>query len=95
MAKRLTKQEKQKQVVQTLIDKMFELAGHNVRYEDIEGRTDAWYQEYTMTVEQNNEWQAWGVDLIRKTLKLPKKVAETEMGMMSLMWGLKFSDWEK
>ena len=84
MAKRLTKQEKQNQVVQTLIDKMFEIAGHDVRY-----------QEYTMTVEQNDEWQSWGVELIRKTLKLPKKVAETEMGMMSLMWGLKFSDWEK
>jgi len=95
MAKRLTKQEKQLQIVQTLIDKMFEIAGHDVRYKDIEGRTDAWYQEYTMTVEQNDEWQSWGVELIRKTLKLPKKVAETEMGMMSLMWGLKFSDWEK
>jgi hypothetical protein len=40
-------------IVETLINKMFEIAGHPVTFEDISGRTDNWYQQWTMTEEQN------------------------------------------
>jgi hypothetical protein len=40
MAKRLTKQEKWNKASEDLINKMFEIAGHNVTYDDIKGRTD-------------------------------------------------------
>ena len=43
-----------------------------------------------MSPQQNDEWQDWGVAYLRKNLKLNKKVAETEMAWVSLMWGLKF-----
>jgi len=47
-----------------------------------------------MTVEQNDQWKEWGIEYLRKNLKLTKKSAEVEMGWVSLMWGLKFSDYK-
>ncbi len=42
--------------------------------------------------EQNDEWKRWGVTEIQKRFKYKKIAAEKEMGMICLMWGLKFSD---
>lgn len=92
MAKRLTRQEKMNIFVVDAINKMFEIAGHAVTYEDIKDRKDAWYTDWTMTTEQNDEWKEWGVTEIRKRFRYNKKWAQKEMGMMALMWGLKFSD---
>lgn len=92
--KRLTKDEKIQKAVETLIDKMFEIAGHDVTFNDVKDRTDPWYQQWTMTVEQNEQWKAWGIEYLQKNLKLAKKSAEIEMGWVTLMWGLKFSDFE-
>ena len=47
-----------------------------------------------MTVEQNNQWKEWGMEYLRKELRMNKKVAEIEMAWISLMWGLKFSDFD-
>ena len=78
--------------VETLINKMFEIAGYNVAYNDIKDRKDAWYTDWTMTVEQNKEWVDWMVNYFKKECKTPAKLAEREAAMCSLMWGLKFSD---
>jgi hypothetical protein len=93
--KRTTKQEKLKQSVEVLIDKMFDIAGHNVTYKDVKDRTDNWYLQWSMTVEQNDQWKIWGIDYLRKNFKMTKKSSEIEMGWVSLMWGLTFSDWDK
>jgi hypothetical protein len=93
--KRLSKQEKNQKVVEELINKMFYIAGHNISYEDIKDRKDSWYQEWEMTKAQNDEWQLWGTEFIRKNLRINKHLAEREMAMIGLMWGLKFSDWEQ
>jgi hypothetical protein len=45
-----------------------------------------------MTVEQNEEWKKWGVKELQKRFRFSKKFAEREMAMISLMWGLKFSN---
>lgn len=95
MAKRLSRQQKKEKAVIDILNKMFEIAGHDVTYEDIKGRKDNWYQQWTMTVEQNNQWKEWGMEYLRKELRFSKKVAEIEMAWISLMWGLKFSDWDK
>jgi hypothetical protein len=94
MAKRLTREEKSNQVFIDLINKMFEIAGHNVTYDDIKGRKDDWFTQWTMTVKQNEEWQEWGINELNKRLKINKKRAQFEMGMTSLAYGLKFSDAE-
>lgn len=94
-APRLTKQQKQEQAVIDLLNQMFVIAGHNVTYEDIKGRTDNWWAEWTMTTAQADQWKAWGIDYLRKNLKLNKTLAEKEMQWMNLQWGLKYSDWNK
>ena len=92
MAKRLTREEKMNIFVVDVINKMFEIAGHDVTYDDIKDRKDDWYAQWTMTMEQSDQWKEWGVEEIRKRFRYNKKWAEKEMGMITLMWGLKFSN---
>jgi hypothetical protein len=72
-----------------LIDKMFEISGHEVRFKDIEGRTDNWYQQYLMTEQQNQEWREWGKAFIKKQLRTNEKSAASEMAWFDLNYGLK------
>ena len=92
MAKRLTREQKWDQAVVDLINEMFKIAGHAVTYDDIKDRKDDWFQQWTMTVAQYDEWKDWGKKYLMKKLRLYAKMAEREMAMMGLMWGLKFSD---
>jgi hypothetical protein len=92
MKKRLSREQKKEKMVVDMINKMFEIAGHSVTYDDIKDRKDDWYTQWTMTVEQNDEWKDWGQKYLMKEMKMVKKYAETQMGMISLMWGLKFSN---
>jgi hypothetical protein len=90
--KRLSKQEKIDQCMITLINEMFKIAGHDVGFEDIKDRKDNWYAQWTMTEEQSQEWVKFGVDLIRKTLRINKKLAEREMQWFNLNYGLKIEE---
>ena len=84
--------ERKKEFLVDLINKMFEIAGHDVTYEDIEGRKDAWYTKWTMTYEQNNEWVEYGMAQIKKVFRYPKKVCKKEMMWLNLMYGLKIKN---
>lgn len=95
MTKRLSKQEKNDLFIIDVINKMFEIAIHDVTYNDIKDRKDDWYTQWTMTVEQNDEWQKWGINEIRKRFRYNKVIAKKEMAMISLQWGLKFSNFLK
>jgi hypothetical protein len=95
MKKRLSIEEKKQQAFIDLINKMFQIAGHNVTYDDIKDRKDDWYREWTMTVEQSNEWRRWGEAHFKKLFKWNKKVCEREMGWINLSYGLKFSNFEE
>lgn len=90
----MKKQEKRQKVAETLINEMFKIAGHNVTFKDIEGRQDNWYQQWTMTVKENDIWKELGAKYIKKELKLPKEIAEKEMAWFSLNYGLKLKDYE-
>jgi hypothetical protein len=89
--KRPTPEEK----IVTIINKMFEIAGHEVTYNDIKDRKDAWYTDWTMTMEQDEEWKKWMRDYFIKECKMLKGLVEREAAMVSLMWGLKISDYDK
>ena len=54
--KRLSREEKRNKAVVDLINQMFIIAGHDVTYDDIKGRKDDWYTEWTMTTAQCEEW---------------------------------------
>lgn len=90
MAKRRTLSEKKEQAVIDLINKMFEIAGHQVTYDDIKDRKDEWYQDWTITEEQYEEWKKWGKKYLMKNLRYYSKTAELQMSMLGSMWGLKF-----
>ena len=92
-AKRLTKQQKREQAVIDLLNQMFVIAGHSVTYEDIKGRTDNWWAEWTMTMDQSEQWKEWGAEYLKNNLGLNKKLADTEMRWFNLIYGLKYSDW--
>lgn len=88
----MSKDEKDLETVIDLINEMFKIAGHQVTYEDIKDRKDDWYAQWTMTHAQYDEWKDWGVSYLRKKYKRNKLLAEREMSLIGLMWGLKFSD---
>jgi hypothetical protein len=79
-------------IVETLINKMFEISGNSITFKDIKGRKDDWYAEYTMTEDECEEWMKWGTEYLRKTLKMTKKMALTEMSMFNLSYGLKIGE---
>jgi len=76
-------------LIKTLIDQMFIIAGHELRYDDVVGRKDNWFQQYTMTETQRDEWKEWGISYIRKKKRWSKKLAEREMAFLDLYCGLK------
>ena len=88
----MKRQDKDKLILKTLIDKMFEIAGHPLKFEDVEGRTDNWFQQYTMTEAQTEEWRDWGVKFISKKRRFGDKLASREMAWLDLYCGLKISD---
>jgi hypothetical protein len=90
MAKRLSYEEKKEKLLVDIINKMFEIAGHNVTFEDIKDRKDDWYNQWTMTEDQYNQWRKWGAKQIKKVTKLTDIYADREMSMIGLNWGLKF-----
>lgn len=84
-------QDNMQQAVVDLINKMFEIAGHDVTYDDIKDRKDAWYSEWTMSVEQSEEWFEWGVKYLQRNLNIDKQKAKKEMQYAFINWGLKFN----
>jgi hypothetical protein len=92
--KRLTREQKREKAVVDLINQMFIIAGHDVTYDDILGK-EKWFMEYSMTVEQSEEFKKWGENYLRKNLKVNKKQAESEMMWFNLQWGLTYSNWEE
>jgi hypothetical protein len=89
------KANKERMFLKELIDKMFEIAGHDLKFEDVEGRTDEWFTQYTMTEAQNKEWRDWGVKHIIKKKRHYSKIASREMAWLDLYCGLKISDYGK
>jgi hypothetical protein len=83
--------DKNKKIIKEIIDKMFEIAGHSLKFEDIEGKDD-WYTQWTMTEAQNKEWVEWGVKYLKKQGGVFKYTAEREMEMVNFYFGLKINE---
>ena len=84
-SKRLTDDD----IIKELIDIMFIIAGHNVSYEDIKDRKDKWYEQWTMTPEQEEKWMEHMVKYFRKHRSMTIRHAQTSASMFNLMYGLK------
>lgn len=79
-------------ILKIIIDKMFEIAGHDIGYDDVLPRKDDWYVQYTMTQAQNDEWIAWSKAYLLKKSKYNKFLADREMAMIGMCYGLKVED---
>lgn len=90
----MSQQQKRHLVSQQLINEMFKIAGHSITYNDVKDDTSEWYLKYTMTEEQNAAWRDFGVKLIKKKLRLTNKMAEAEMAMFDLCFGLRIQNQE-
>jgi hypothetical protein len=71
--------------VRVLLDKMFEIAGHNIKYDEIVNRKDQWFNGYSMTQAQENEWMDWGRAYLKDKVTNP----DTTMILVNTTWGLK------
>lgn len=80
----------QEEIVRDVINRMFEIAGYDTCYEDIAGRKDDWYMQWTMTEEQGEIWKQWMKEYFINECKMFPKIAEREAAMINLMWGLKY-----
>ncbi len=76
---------KQREVFLELINKQLEPFGKS--YEDVKDNPD-WYMQYRTDEESEKEFIRWGIELIRKKLKLNKDRATKEMSWFILQWGL-------
>lgn len=89
------KQSRKQKALIDIINKMFELAGHQVTFDNIQHRTDNWFLDWEITREQEQEWIDWSVEHLRKELKIPKYKAKKEMLFISMNFGLKTKQDEK
>ena len=86
---RKRKQAKIDSFTEDAINKMFKIAGHTTRYKDIVKRKDNWFQKYTMTSENEDEFKKWFVKRIMNIHGITKHFAEREFAMFNLSYGLK------
>jgi len=82
------------QLMKMIIDEMFIIAGYtDVQYEDIL-KVDNWFQQYTMTQDQNNQWVDAAIKIIMRERRWPKYRAKKQMMWVSLSYGLKIINYE-
>ena len=90
--KRLSREEKTDKAIVDLINQMFIIASHDVTYDDIFDVED-WFQKYTITMAQEEEFKKWGKKYLMKELSERAKSAEKTMMWFNLQYGLKYSDY--
>jgi len=81
----MDKREKQREVFIELVNKQLE--PFDVTYKEVSSDPD-WYMRYRVTADQEQAFIEWGVELIRKKLRMTKKMARMEMSWFILQWGL-------
>lgn len=79
-------------IVEHLINKMFEYAHVPQTYDDIKDRKDEWYREFTMTQEESDAFKDYAIRYLKRELKTGYYKADTEYQWFDLMWGLRISD---
>jgi hypothetical protein len=87
--KERNKKKTDQDMLREIINVMFVIAGHDVGYDDIKDRKDAWYMQWTMTLAQQDRFIEWLTGYIRKNKHYPKSTAVRQAHMINLMWGLR------
>ena len=74
--------------------KMFKVAGVKVKnFAEVKAWSDAhgerWYSTKTWTKAQQNDFEKWMHDELKKTMRWNKNIRVQEIGYFLLMWGWK------
>lgn len=77
------------EMIEELLQKMFEFAGHNVYYSNLLENKAHWRTLYTMPQDAKVRWLNWGAGYLQKRLGLNSTRAQAEMQMLDAMYGLK------
>lgn len=72
-----------------LLDKMLELAGHSIYYDEYVKLSDKYKSDYTISQADLNVWSNWAVRFLQKELNYNLKQAEEEVSWIQHYHGLK------
>jgi len=87
----MIKTDKLNESIEQLVNKMLEK--HNIDFDfvkenpEIEGTP--WFDYYTWSSEEQDQFREWAVDFLRKKHKIPKYRAEYQISFFILSYGLK------
>ena len=78
----------EKEMIECIISK--QLKPFNKTYFDVL-KEDDWFSKYEVTAKENDKWVEWGIKFLKNNSKnsLISALAEKEMRMINLQWGLK------
>lgn len=89
---------KKEKLVIELINKQFEIAGHDMTYDKLkelglnkeqDDPSENWYVKYTKTTTQAEEFREWAIERIAEVLDVSKAKADYEFSWWDLSFGLK------
>jgi hypothetical protein len=63
---------------------MFEISKHDITFNDVLKRKDNWFQQYTMTTEQQKQWIEWSENYLRKKTNMSKYAINITMQWLIL-----------
>jgi len=84
-----TKKKTIQDVAKDLINGMFQIAGHDVTFDDVVKEPEGYYNRYTWTPEQENQWISWATEYVKKHLKHRSTYVDREIAMFNLSYGLR------
>ena len=63
---------------------MFEISKHDITFNDVLKRKDNWFQQYTMTADQQKQWIEWSENYLRKKTNMSKYAINITMQWLIL-----------
>lgn len=87
----VVRKEQVDKIYEQLVNKMLEK--HNIDWDFVIKNPiieeTPWYDHYTWSSEEQDQFKEWAVDFLRKNYKMPKYKAEGEVSLFILYCGLK------
>ena len=81
--------EKKYQLIQELLEKMFEYAGHYPPNQNLRETKRDWYNNYHISKEAKKLWMNWATNRLQSEMGLTHSRAELEIQMLDVSFGLK------
>lgn len=80
---------KKDEIIENVLQKMFEYAGQSIHYENLKESKSQWQPYFTIPKENKEKWLEWGTKYLAKELNLPQSRAKFEMDTLDKVFGLK------